>query len=189
MKNCVYWQWFSKVFLSLLGNILYRMMLVFNAVPPEGSKVIRSNVGFWPCCLCAEISPDCLNLLMILWTVHDKILTILHWETFLNCNAICSSSYSQSGKPWPILACEQLNLSGMLLLYSIMTLTCFQLTCSPMKCPKEVFFEHSSTFPVFCCCCPSFFGTCCIKFKISEYLQKKTIKFISLNIEYLVFVV
>ncbi|XP_038587675.1 butyrophilin subfamily 1 member A1-like isoform X5 [Micropterus salmoides] len=49
----------------------------------------------------------------------------------------------------------------MLLLYPIMTLTCFQLTCSPVKCSKQVFYEHSSTFPVFCCPCPSFFGTCC----------------------------
>ena len=48
------------------------------------------SVGFRPCCLCAEISPDSLNLLMILWTIYDEIpkfLAIVHWETlFLNCS-------------------------------------------------------------------------------------------------------
>uniref|UniRef100_A0AAR2LEN5 protein-glutamine gamma-glutamyltransferase n=1 Tax=Pygocentrus nattereri TaxID=42514 RepID=A0AAR2LEN5_PYGNA len=80
---------------------------------------------------------------------------------FLNCWTICSSSCSQSGEPRPVLACEQLSLSEMLHLYPVMTLTCFQLTCSPVECSKQVFFEHSSTFPVFFCPCPKFFGTCC----------------------------
>ena len=53
--------------------ILDRMMLVFNAVPSERSKVTAFSVGFWPCHLCSEISPDSLNLLIILWTVDDEI--------------------------------------------------------------------------------------------------------------------
>ena len=54
----------------------------------------------------------------------------------------------------------------------IMTLSCFQLTCSPVECSKQ-FFESSSTFPVFCCPCPSFFGTRCgHQFKMSKYMQK-----------------
>ena len=119
------------------------------------------NVGFWPCRLHAEISPDSLNLLMILWTVDDEIpqfLAIVCWETlFLNCKTICS----RSGEPCPILACEPLSLSGMLLLYLIIALTCFQLTGSPVECSKQVFFKRSSTFPVFCCPRPSHFRMCC----------------------------
>ena len=46
--NCVYWQWFSKVFLSPC-SILYTMMwvfnAVFNAVLPEGSKV--TDIQCW----------------------------------------------------------------------------------------------------------------------------------------------
>ena len=67
---------------------------------------------------------DSLNLLVILRTVDDEIpqfLAIVHLETlFLNCKNICSHSCSQ---PRPILACERLSLSGMLLLYPIMALS------------------------------------------------------------------
>jgi len=55
----------------------------------------------------SEISPDFLNLLMILWTVDEgipKFLATVHWETlFLNCWTICSHSCSQSGAPHPCL--------------------------------------------------------------------------------------
>ena len=123
------------------------------------------SVGFRPCRLRAEISPDSLNFLMILWTVDDEIpkfLAIVRWETlFLNCSTICSCSCSQSGEPRPILAYEWLSLSGMLFLYPIMAPNCSQLTCSPVGCFKHVFDEHSSTFSVFFATCPSFFVTCC----------------------------
>ena len=162
--NCVNQQWFSEVFLSPCGNILDRMS-VFNAVLPEGSKVIGIQCWFSALLLCAEISPGSLNLLMILCTVDDEIpkfFLIVCWEMlFLNCKTICSCSYLQSGEPCPILACEQLRLTGMLLLYPIMALSCIQLTCSPVECSKQVFFKHSSTFLVFCCHCPSYFGMCC----------------------------
>ena len=49
----------------------------------------------------------------------------------------------------------------MLLLYPIMALICFQLTDSPVECSKQVFFKHSSNFPVFCCPRPSYLETCC----------------------------
>ena len=101
------------------------------------------SVGFRPCRLRAEISPDSLNFLMILWTVDDEIpkfLAIVRWETlFLNCLTICSRSCSQSGEPRPILTCEWLSLSGMLFLYPIMAPNCSQLTCSPVGCFKQVF--------------------------------------------------
>ena len=62
------------------------------------------NDGFWR--VHAEISPDSLNLLMILWNVDDEIpqfLAIVHREMFLNCKTICSHSCSQSGEPRPSL--------------------------------------------------------------------------------------
>ena len=40
------WQWFSEEFMSPCGNILDRMMLVFNAVPPEESKVTGIQCWF-----------------------------------------------------------------------------------------------------------------------------------------------
>ena len=65
------------------------------------------NVGFQPCYLRAEISPDSLNLLMMLLTVDDEItkfLAIVCWEMlFLNCKTICSRCCSQSGEPPPSL--------------------------------------------------------------------------------------
>lgn len=57
--NFVNWQWFSKEFLRLCGNILSTMMQChlrdWRAV----------NVGFQPCRSHAEISPDSLTLLMM----------------------------------------------------------------------------------------------------------------------------
>ena len=38
--NCIYWQWFSEVFLSACSDILDTLMSGFNAGPPEGSKVM-----------------------------------------------------------------------------------------------------------------------------------------------------
>ena len=78
------------------------------------------NVGFRPCPLSAEISPDYLYLLMILWTVDGeipKLFEIARWETlFLNRSTILPGSCSLSGEPLPILACERLSLSLMLFL-------------------------------------------------------------------------
>ena len=62
------------MFLSPRGNVLYRMMSVFNVVPPEGSKVTAIQCLFFSACrLRAVIPPDSLNLLMILWIVDDEI--------------------------------------------------------------------------------------------------------------------
>ena len=153
-------------------------MLVFNAVQPVGSKVTGIQCWFSALRLRAEISPDSLNLLMVLQTVDDEIpkfpkfLAIIHWETlFLKCNTICSRSCSQSGELRPILGCEQLSHSGMLLLYLILALTCFQLTCSPVECSKQVFFKHSSTF--LCCPCPSnskWVNVCKSSYSVSIYV-------------------
>ena len=73
------------------------------------------KVGFRPCRLHAVISPDSLNLLMILWTVDDEIpkfLAMVRWGTlFLNCSTIFSRSCPQSGEPRAIFACEWLSNS------------------------------------------------------------------------------
>ena len=61
------------MFLSSGGDILYTLMSVFDAVPPEGSKVTGIQGWFSALPLHAVISPDSLNLLMILWTVDDEI--------------------------------------------------------------------------------------------------------------------
>ena len=61
------WQGFSQVFLSPCGNILYKLMSVFNAVQSEGSNVTGIQCWFSTLpCQRAQISPDSLNLLMML---------------------------------------------------------------------------------------------------------------------------
>ena len=121
---------------------------------------------------------------MILWTVDDEIpkfLAIVCWETFLNCWAICSRSSPQSGDPRPILDCEWQSLLGMLILYPIMTLTCFQLTCSSVEFSKQVILSIPQLSRSFVAPVPSN--------SKSVNICKKTTKFISLNIKYLVFLV
>ena len=119
---------------------------------PRDQRSWAFSVGFRPCRLRTEISPDSLNLLMILWTIYDEIpkfLSILRWNVLKLFDKVFSRSCSQSGVPRPILACEWLSLSGMLFLYPIIAPNYSQLTCSPVGCSKQVFDEHSSTFSVF----------------------------------------
>ena len=61
------------MFLSPGGDILYTLMSVFDAVPPEGSTVTGIQGWFWALPLTCSDSPVSLNLLMILWTVDDEI--------------------------------------------------------------------------------------------------------------------
>lgn len=46
LKNCIYWQWFSKVIPGPCSDILHRIILVFNAVLPEGSKGLSIQSWF-----------------------------------------------------------------------------------------------------------------------------------------------
>ncbi|MEQ2223318.1 hypothetical protein ILYODFUR_035529 [Ilyodon furcidens] len=62
--NCVNCHWLSEVFLSPHGKICCRMQCLLR---DQGSQTF--NVSVQPCRLNAEISPDYLNLLVILWTV------------------------------------------------------------------------------------------------------------------------
>ena len=41
------------------------------------------------------------------------------------------------------------------------TSTCYQWTCLPVEFSKQMFLEHSTFFPVFCCPCPNLFELCC----------------------------
>lgn len=82
-----------KVFLNPCRHILYTIMSVFNAELSDGSKVMAVCVGRQPCPLCAEISQDSLNVLMISCScimIVDgeipKVLTTVPWETLsLKC--------------------------------------------------------------------------------------------------------
>ena len=82
----------------------------------RGQRSRAFNVGFGPCCLHAVISPDSLNLLMILWTVDDEIhkfLAIVHWGTLsLNCWTIFSHTCSQRGEPHPSLFVNDWTIQG-----------------------------------------------------------------------------
>lgn len=63
------------------------------------------NVGFRPCRLHVESSPDSVNLLIILWTVDDEIPkfpAMECWETLFLNGFLCSGS--QSRDPRPIFA-------------------------------------------------------------------------------------
>ena len=51
-----------------------------------------------------------------------------------------------------------------------------QFTCGMFQ---TVFFEHSSTFPVFCCPCPRFFGTCCWHQIQNEWILAKKLPSLS----------
>lgn len=47
-------------------------------------------------------------------------------------------------------------------------ITCYQRTCLPNKCSKQLFLENSTTFPVFCCPCTNLF-----KMSFCRKIQKK----------------
>jgi len=87
-------------------------------------------------------------------------------------------------EPHPILACEQLRLSGMLLLYPLMTFTCFQLTCSLVGCSKQGFLSVSQLPQYFVAPVQALLERITgIKFKSSQCLQKSK-KFIGVNIKF-----
>ena len=163
-------------------------------------RSLQFNVGFRPCPLRTEISPDSLYLLMILWTVDGEIprfFAIVRWETlFLNCWTISARSFSLNGDPLPIMACEQLSLSWMLFLYPIMTHTCFQLGHLPMERSKQVwnvpnrcFFGSFLNFPSLFLPLPQLFWNLLLASNSDfVYIYTKTTNFFNLSMKYLVFV-
>ena len=151
------------------------------------------SVGFRPCRLRAEISPDSLNLLMILWTIYDEIpkfLAIVHWETlFLNCSTICSRSCS---KWWTsphscLWMTEPFRDALFIPNHSTKLFTINLFTCGMFQ--TGVWWAFLNFLSIFChlsqLLCHVLLPS---NSKVNDYLQK-TIKFISLNIKYLVFVV
>ena len=146
--------------------------MFFNAVAREGSNVTDIQCWFWA----FEISPDPLDLLMIIWTVDDEIpefLASVGWEMFLNWQFLLTRLFTKWWpSPHPCLWTTEpygdapFTPNHDTHLFPINLFTCRKL---------QVFFEHSSTFPLFCCPCPRFFfkRVAGIKFKMSEYLQKK----------------
>ena len=148
VMNCVNWQWFSEVFLSPRANILYTMMWVFNAAPPEGSKVTAIQCWFWALLLTcrdfSRFSESFDDIMDCRWWNPSIPAVGQSWETlFLNCWTICSRSCWQSGEPGSIFACEGLSLLGMLLLYPIMTLTCLNQPVHLWNDPNSCFCSTS----------------------------------------------
>ena len=81
-----------------------------NAIKNRNRWSCAFSSGFRPWPLRTEISPDLLNLFMIIWTVDGErpiLFAILSWETLsLNWLTILSQSLAQCGEPWPFLACK-----------------------------------------------------------------------------------
>lgn len=104
------------------------------------------NVGFRPCRLRVERSPDSLNLWIILWTVDDEInkfLAIDHWETlFLNC--------------WTVLSCCSCAQSG----YSKKLFFEYSSALPVFCCPCSIFFKRVTWIHV----------------NMNKYLHKKFVK-------------
>ena len=82
----VHWQWFLEVFLSPGSDFHDKITPIFNAVLPEGSKIMGKKY-----CYMHRFSK------FLGYTIHsrwwnncNKVFTILHWETlFSNCSTIC----------------------------------------------------------------------------------------------------
>lgn len=86
--NCVYRQILLEVFLSPCSDLKDRITPAFNALLPEGQKIWKASIDFYPSFLRTEISPDFLSVLTMLCTTDDAILkffVILHYsELFHN---------------------------------------------------------------------------------------------------------
>lgn len=89
--NSVYWQWFSKLFLS--SNILQRILSDLMPCRLRDQRLQVFSNGIHPCFLPAEIFPGSLNLLMIIWASH--------WETLISCFYLPPIS--------PFFACKELS--------------------------------------------------------------------------------
>ena len=107
-----YWQWFSEVFLSPGGDILYTLMSVFDAVPPEGFTGTRLVFGL------AAYMQWFLQILWTFWWYLDvddeipKFLAMVRWGTlFLNCSRFSPAVCPQSGEPCAIFLVLSISFS------------------------------------------------------------------------------
>ena len=91
---------------------------------------------------------------------------------FINKNRIkkfAKKKYVDGRWPCSAIDCTVMNLSPCSLwttehlpfwIHNHDTITCYQSTCLPAECSRQVFMEHSTTFTVFCCSCINLFETC-----------------------------
>lgn len=70
----------SIMFLSPGSDIFYAVMLVLMQCRLRGQRSQAVGVGFQPCPLCTEVSPDSLNPLRIVVYVLRSISTFLESE-------------------------------------------------------------------------------------------------------------
>lgn len=61
------------MFLTSSSDFHYRIQSVSHEQLPEAMRSGPSNLGFWACHLCTEISSYSLNLLMIFCSIDDEI--------------------------------------------------------------------------------------------------------------------
>ncbi len=100
--DCVYWQWFLNVFLSLFSNFNDRIMQMSDAVSSEGRRARTSYKGLRPYPLSTEICPVYFNLLMMLCTVDNEIckaFAIWRWGKLFLKYSIFLHTLSQIGEP------------------------------------------------------------------------------------------
>ena len=150
------------VFLSPHSNIPYTMMSVFNAEPPEGSKV--TSIRCWFSALSLEYSK-----FFRFFERFDYIMDCRWWNHQIPCNWMLRNIVfkplddflTELFTKWWTSPHLWLWTTGLVLLYPITILNCLKLTCLPVECSKQALFVHSWPFPVFCCPRPNFFGTCC----------------------------
>lgn len=111
---------------------------------------------------CAAISPNSLS--MILMTVDGEITKTL----FLSCWTVSSHSCSQTVEPHPSFLVTVWAFHDAPLIPSHDAITCFHLTRGDLL----LFFESSSTFPVWCSPSPMFLkGVAGMNFRINVYFQ------------------
>lgn len=161
----VYQQWFSEVLPSPCSNVHCTVMSVFQAVSLKGLKVTGIQWCFLPLPLMQRFILDSQNLLKILWIVEGdtpKFLAAVCWETDI------------------LRYCMLVNLTISFLMNNDVIFTTknntivWHKSCRlPVKCSKQEFFKHSTTFPVFCCPVSTFLERVTgMKFWMLVYLRK-----------------
>lgn len=118
-----------KSFPSLCSNVAYTITSFLMQCHLRVWRSLTFNLGFWLF----------NNIMYFVWIVFFLQLKLL----FSNCWTCC---FSQNGKPLPIFACKQwCNFKPF-----HDTISCYQLTCLPDACSKQVgFFKNNFPSPLF----------------------------------------
>ena len=179
--NCIYWQWFCEVFLSPCSDILYTFMSGFNAGPPEVSKVMGIQCWFSALPLMyRDFSRFCEPLDDIVGHIEKRSWTVRSFLTQL-LTKWCTSPHPCLWMTEPLRDVLFIpNHSTKLWSINLFTCGMFQtgvfwafLNFSSLLLPLSQLFWNV------------------LQTSNSKWVNicKKTIKLISLNIKYLVFVV